>query len=50
MLRETASRRLVDAKPGCDDDEAKSAPILSFGGAPMDIPERLPEGKGGELW
>jgi len=51
-LRETASRRLEDAKPGCDDDDASSSLRLSFGVTPMeDVP--LPEdeaGMGGELW
>ena len=47
-LRETASRRLVDAwvdaRLGCDDDDAGSALSLSFGATPVeDIPELLPE-------
>ena len=53
-LRETASRRLLDAKLGCDDDDAGSPLELSFGATPVeDIPELLPEddaGMGGELW
>ena len=53
-LRETASRRLVDAVLGCDDDDAGSDPRLSFGVAPVEyFPELLPEdeaGMGWELW
>jgi hypothetical protein len=44
----------VDAKLGCDDDDAGSALGLSFGATPVEgIPELLPEdeaGMGGELW
>ena len=44
----------MDAKPGCDDDEAGSVLGLLFGAVPVEgIPELLPEdeaGMGGELW
>jgi hypothetical protein len=52
-LRETASRRLVDAEPGWGDEDAGSVWRLSPGVAPMEgFPERFPEdeaGIGGEL-
>lgn len=54
MLRETASRRLVDAELGCEDDGVVSTLRLSFGVAPIEgFPELRPEdetGMGGELW
>jgi hypothetical protein len=55
-LRETASRRLVDAEIGCDDDDddAGSTLRLSFEVASTEcFPEPLRKGEagmGGELW
>ena len=50
-LRETASRRLVDAEVGCDDDDADSALKLSYVVAPPELPPEDEAGMGGgELW